>query len=269
MNYLLLINNFWSVRHIRSMTAHEADFYFYLLKECNTRKWLNPFELPSRNIELELGISRKTICELRSKLQQKGLIRYKEGDRRKAGAFYEIINVSENNPNSNEKGNQKGNIHSNQNGNPVYNKQKQKGMFTLPAPTREEENSSLLKLKNSLSWNSIDWEFVRRIEGIESEYSPVWRFIENVYTNPGYTVENVVSALRSLVRTGSMYVKDTTKDDLRAELSSLGIHSAGIDEILHIAAGNYKILWGLILQVKQSKGKIVMPQAFILSRLRT
>ena len=77
MNYIELINNFWSVRRIRPMTSYEADFYFYLLKECNSRNWTNPFELPSRNVELELGISRKTICDLRNKLQQKGLISFK------------------------------------------------------------------------------------------------------------------------------------------------------------------------------------------------
>lgn len=134
MTYIELINNFWSVRRIRSMTSYEADFYFYLLKECNSRNWTNPFELPSRNVELELGISRKTICDLRNKLLQKGLISFKEGNRRTSSAIYEILyvsernkngningfNVSDGNQNGNESGNQNGNINGNQSGNPLY-----------------------------------------------------------------------------------------------------------------------------------------------------
>lgn len=112
MTYIELINNFWNVRRIRTMTSYEADFYFYLLKECNSRNWTNPFELPSRNVELELGISRKTICDLRNKLQQKGLISFKEGNKRVNGAIYQIFYVSE--------GNKNGNINGNVNGNPIY-----------------------------------------------------------------------------------------------------------------------------------------------------
>ena len=119
MNYIELINSFWTVRRIRPMTSYEADFYFYLLKECNSRSWTNPFELPSRNVELELGISRKTICDLRNKLQQKGLISFKEGNKRANGAIYTIIYVSD--------GNKNGNINGNISGNPLYkHKQKQK-----------------------------------------------------------------------------------------------------------------------------------------------
>ena len=125
MNYIELINNFWSVRRIRPMTSYEADFYFYLLKECNSRNWTNPFELPSRNVELELGISRKTICDLRNKLQQKGLISFREGQKRASGAFYFILYVSDGNKSGNENGNVNGNVNGNENGNPLY-KQKHK-----------------------------------------------------------------------------------------------------------------------------------------------
>lgn len=125
MNYIELINNFWSVRRIKPMTSYEADLYFYLLKECNSRNWSNPFELPTRNVELELGISRKTICDLRNKLQQKGLIAFKEGQKRACGAFYSILYVSDGNKNGNVSGNINGNISGNVNGNPLY-KQKHK-----------------------------------------------------------------------------------------------------------------------------------------------
>ena len=109
MTYIELINNFWSVRRTRPMTSYEADFYFYLLKECNSRNWTSPFELPTRNIEFELGISRKTICDLRNKLQQKGLISFKEGNKRGGGAFYAITYVSVGNVSGNISGNISGN----------------------------------------------------------------------------------------------------------------------------------------------------------------
>lgn len=117
MTYIELINNFWSVRRTRPMTSYEADFYFYLLKECNSRSWTSPFELPTRNIEFELGISRKTICDLRNKLQQKGLISFKEGNKRGGGAFYSINYVSTGNVIGNESGNITGNISGNISGN--------------------------------------------------------------------------------------------------------------------------------------------------------
>ena len=117
MTYIELINNFWSVRRTRPMTSYEADFYFYLLKECNSRNWTSPFELPTRNIEFELCISRKTICDLRNKLQQKGLISFKEGNKRGGGAFYSINYVSTGNVTGNESGNITGNISGNISGN--------------------------------------------------------------------------------------------------------------------------------------------------------
>ncbi|MCD8030865.1 MAG: hypothetical protein LUF85_08625 [Bacteroides sp.] len=161
MTYIQLINHFWSIRRIKQMTAYEADLYFYLLKECNVRKWINPFELPSRNIELELGISRKTICSLRIKLRQKGLINFKEGNKRSSGAFYEILYVSDRNKESDESGNIKGytqsNIHDNIYGNPIIktkNKTKNKDKDAAKAATLERKKkfySSLIPFLETYS----------------------------------------------------------------------------------------------------------------------
>lgn len=105
MTYIELINNFWNVRRIRPMTSYEADLYFYLLKECNSRNWTNPFELPTRDVEYALSISRKTICDLRNKLQQKGLISFKEGNKRGGSAIYTIVYVTCGNISGNINGN--------------------------------------------------------------------------------------------------------------------------------------------------------------------
>lgn len=93
------------MRRIRPMTSYEADLYFYLLKECNSRNWTNPFELPTRDVEYALSISRKTICDLRNKLQQKGLISFKEGNKRGGSAIYTIVYVTCGNISGNINGN--------------------------------------------------------------------------------------------------------------------------------------------------------------------
>lgn len=101
------------MRRIRPMTSYEADLYFYLLKECNSRNWTNPFELPTRDVEYALSISRKTICDLRNKLQQKGLISFKEGNKRGGSAIYTIVYVTCGNISGNINGNISGNINGN------------------------------------------------------------------------------------------------------------------------------------------------------------
>lgn len=118
MTYIDYINQFWQIRRYKPMTAHEADFYFFLLKECNIRNWLCPFELPTRLIQAELGYSNKTVIDLRNRLKQKGLIDFIEGNRREKAASY-ILLVTSGNQNGNQTGNQSSNQNGNQNGNPI------------------------------------------------------------------------------------------------------------------------------------------------------
>ena len=114
MTYIDYINQFWQIRRYKPMTAHEADFYFFLLKECNIRNWLCPFELPTRLIQAELGYSNKTVIDLRNRLKQKGLIDFIEGNRRGKAACYILLVTS-----GNQIVNQTGNQNSNQTGNPI------------------------------------------------------------------------------------------------------------------------------------------------------
>lgn len=118
MTYIDYINQFWQIRRYKPMTAHEADFYFFLLKECNIRNWLCPFELPTRLIQAELGYSNKTVIDLRNRLKQKGLIDFIEGNRREKAASY-ILLVTSSNQTGNQTGNQSSNQNGNQNGNPI------------------------------------------------------------------------------------------------------------------------------------------------------
>ena len=124
MTYIDYINQFWQIRRYKPMTAHEADFYFFLLKECNIRNWLCPFELPTRLIQAELGYSNKTVIDLRNRLKQKGLIDFIEGNRREKAASYVLLVTSGNqssNQTGNQSSNQTGNQSSNQTGNQSSN----------------------------------------------------------------------------------------------------------------------------------------------------
>ena len=94
MTYIELINAFWDKRAVYPLTSYEADFYMYLLKECNSRKWLNPFKLPTQIIERDLNLNRRTICEIRNKLQMNGYISFAPSTKRGEIAEYEVLDIT-------------------------------------------------------------------------------------------------------------------------------------------------------------------------------
>lgn len=79
MTYIELLNNFWDSTRFNPCSSNEAMMYFYLLHQCNIRRWINPFELKTRDLELTLGISRTTIAALRNRLKQRGFIDFAKG----------------------------------------------------------------------------------------------------------------------------------------------------------------------------------------------
>lgn len=79
MTYIELINSFWDSTRFNPCSSNEAIMYFYLLHQCNIRRWINPFEFKTRNLELMLGLSRTTISAIRNKLKQRGLIDFAGG----------------------------------------------------------------------------------------------------------------------------------------------------------------------------------------------
>lgn len=113
MTYIELINEFWKQDRFKPFGAIDTRFYFYLLNECNMREWLNPFELQTKNLELYLGIPRKTIGEVKNRLKQRGMIDFTEGSRSKS-PMYSISALSKSYVTS---GNANGNINGNTNGN--------------------------------------------------------------------------------------------------------------------------------------------------------
>ncbi len=91
MNYIKLINHFWKTQHLKDFTAYEAYLYYYLLHECNLRQWENPFQCSNRSISAAIGISEKTLIDVRNRLKQKGMIDYKAGKRRKSSPAYTLL----------------------------------------------------------------------------------------------------------------------------------------------------------------------------------
>ncbi len=93
-DYSKLLCSFWEKRIVCALTSCEADFYYYLLKQCDLGNWANPFKLPTKKCELELDFSRKTISSVRNSLHQKGFINFKASKVRGEVAEYEIVGLA-------------------------------------------------------------------------------------------------------------------------------------------------------------------------------
>lgn len=91
MTYIDLINEFWKKNQVFPLSSTDIAFYFYLLKECNSAGWENPFRLPTRKICFELNFRKDTITSVRNSLKQKGFIDFKKGDRRASDPEYSIL----------------------------------------------------------------------------------------------------------------------------------------------------------------------------------
>ncbi len=88
MNYIELINRFWSEVEMKGYKSQEANLYFYLLHYCNRIGWVNPFSLPNKRAVLSTGLSEKTLIECRCRLSERGLIDFRSGKRKAAPPVY-------------------------------------------------------------------------------------------------------------------------------------------------------------------------------------
>ena len=79
MTYIELLNSFWDSTRFNPCSSNETTMYFFLLHQCNIRRWINPFEFKTRDLELMLGFTRATISAIRNKLKQRGLIDFGKG----------------------------------------------------------------------------------------------------------------------------------------------------------------------------------------------
>lgn len=88
MNYIQLINNAWELREQGILSAQEHDLYCYLVHKCNKLGWKNPFNQSTEIVCAVLGINRNGLTNRRNKLQQLGLIKFKEGITKRKPAEY-------------------------------------------------------------------------------------------------------------------------------------------------------------------------------------
>lgn len=85
----------WSLREQGLLTVHESDLYLYLVHRCNRLGWKNPFMQPTDITCAVLGINRNALVSRRNKLQQLGLIGFKEGERKTKPPVYILCSVKE------------------------------------------------------------------------------------------------------------------------------------------------------------------------------
>ena len=91
MNYIELLNQFWQTRRRVRLSSNEADLYYFLMNESNSRMWENPFECTNILICATIGMSEKTLIDVRNRLVQKGLISVEAGQRKKKSPVYFLL----------------------------------------------------------------------------------------------------------------------------------------------------------------------------------
>ena len=85
------MGQFWRENEIQMFSAKETQLYFFLLAECRRRCWQVPFGCSTQRITNNLGISRQTLCRLRKKLQDRGLITCEEGKNNSSVPGYVLL----------------------------------------------------------------------------------------------------------------------------------------------------------------------------------
>ncbi len=98
MNYIYLINEAWELREQGLLSPQEHDLYYYLLHKSNRLNWKNPFNQPTDVICAILGTNRNSFSARRRRLQELGLIRFRQGKARNRPAEYSIVYNSPDEP---------------------------------------------------------------------------------------------------------------------------------------------------------------------------
>ncbi len=99
MNYIELVNQFWTADIEHSFSGNETKLYFYLLNVCNKLAWKNPFKHSNSQVSSGTSISINSVKNSRIKLAEAGLIKFVPGTPGTASninnkAEYQILTVS-------------------------------------------------------------------------------------------------------------------------------------------------------------------------------
>lgn len=79
MNYIELLNNYWSLREQGILDRNAGDLYLYLIHKSNSLGWKNPFNQSNALICGFLSVNEKTLIANRNKIKQEGLIDFVSG----------------------------------------------------------------------------------------------------------------------------------------------------------------------------------------------
>lgn len=88
-----LIARLWVMRRSNTITSIQADLYFALIQECNSRRWENPFACRNGHICELTGMSETAFRKARKRLVELGLIGYREGHVNHAAPVYKLYNT--------------------------------------------------------------------------------------------------------------------------------------------------------------------------------
>lgn len=167
MTYIEYINQFWQTQANVEFSPNEAYLYFFLLHECNSRGWENPFECPNRKIVLSIGVSEPTMIDCRNRLQQKGLIQFEAGKKRAKSPVYYLNDLSKPLSKTFSKSLSKTFSKSLSSNKELRLKNNNSGELFAPAPTREEKpkrvkpervTPTLEQVKAFFEGRLADWE---------------------------------------------------------------------------------------------------------------
>lgn len=86
--YSDIIKYFWEEHFQKHFSQCERDFFFYLIGVWNEQGCILPFACSSNQTERDLSMPRKTIIQCRKRLSDRGVIRFKEGERRSKNPYY-------------------------------------------------------------------------------------------------------------------------------------------------------------------------------------
>ncbi len=87
MQYISQINAFWNWRRLNEISHAQVDLYFTILNCGNSCGWKTEFNIPNSTIIGMCQISASELAKHRNALIQKGLIRYRKGNKKNAGSY--------------------------------------------------------------------------------------------------------------------------------------------------------------------------------------
>lgn len=97
MNYIELINLFWSRYDEYELSSSDALLYFHLLDVCNKCNWCNPFKRRNTVVCAQLRMSKSTFLRCRDALKNANLIDYDSAGKGDNNITYRLISISQKN----------------------------------------------------------------------------------------------------------------------------------------------------------------------------